>query len=165
MLPRHRVRNTLILSALALFAAGGAVLGQSAPLEDLAAFPKAQLTIQHPGPPAATHTFDVWVANSPERQEQGLMFVRDLPQGRGMIFPENPPRTMNMWMKNTYVELDMVFVSAAGRISKIIPHAHPLSETTLSSDAPVAIVLEIGGGEAERLGLSVGDHLAWKLSK
>lgn len=165
MLPRHRVRNTLILSALALFAAGGAVLGQSAPLEDLAAFPKAQLTIQHSGPPAATHTFDVWVANSPERQEQGLMFVRDLPQGRGMIFPENPPRTMNMWMKNTYVELDMVFVSAAGRISKIIPHAHPLSETTLSSDAPVAIVLEIGGGEAERLGLSVGDHLAWKLSK
>jgi uncharacterized protein len=59
----------------------------------------------------------------------------------------------------------MVFVSAAGRISKIIPRAHPLSETTLSSGEPVALVLEIGGGEAERLGLSVGDHLAWRPSK
>jgi len=165
MLPRHRVRNTLILSALALFAAGSAVLGQSAPLEDLAAFPKAQLTIQHRGPPAATHQFDVWVANTSDRQEQGLMFVRDLPRGHGMIFPEDPARTMNMWMKNTYVELDMVFVSAAGRISKIIEHAHPLSETTLSSDDPVAAVLEIGGGEASRLGLAVGDHASWTVSK
>ena len=153
-----------LLALLALLAAGS-VLGQSAPLEDLAAFPKAQLTIQHRGPPAATHQFDVWVANTPDRQEQGLMFVRDLPQGHGMIFPETPPRTMNMWMKNTYIELDMVFVSASGRISKIIEHAHPLSETTLSSDEPVAAVLEIGGGEAARLGLGVGDHVTWTVSK
>jgi hypothetical protein len=68
-------------------------------------------------------------------------------------------------MKNTYVELDMVFVSASGRISKIIQHAQPLSETTLSSDDPVAAVLEIGGGEASRLGLAVGDRLAWAVSK
>jgi uncharacterized membrane protein (UPF0127 family) len=164
MPPRH-VKNTLLVCAVLALGATGAVLGQSAPLEDLSAFPQTELTIQHRGPPAATHRFDVWIANSSDRQEQGLMFVRDLPQGRGMIFPEDPPRTMNMWMKNTYVELDMVFVSASGRISKIIQHAQPLSETTLSSDDPVAAVLEIGGGEASRLGLAVGDRLAWAVSK
>jgi len=164
-MPLQRVRSVLIIPALLALGAAGTVLGQSAPLEDLSAFPKTELTIQHRGPPAATHKFDVWIANSPDRQEQGLMFVRDLPQGHGMIFPEDPPRTMNMWMKNTYVELDMVFVSASGRISKILARAHPLSETTLSSDAPVAAVLEIGGGEAARLGLTVGDRVSWAASK
>jgi uncharacterized protein len=161
MPPAPRVRHAVIIPALLALVAAGAVLGQSAPLEDLSEFPKAQLTIQHRGPPAATHRFEVWVANSAERQEQGLMFVRDLSQGHGMIFPEEPPRTMNMWMKNTYIELDMVFISASGRISKIIPRAHPLSENTLSSGDPVAAVLEIGGGEAARLGLSVGDAISW----
>jgi uncharacterized protein len=93
------------------------------------------------------------------------MFVRELSPGQGMIFPEDPPRTMNMWMKNTYVELDMVFVSASGRISKIIERAHPLSETTLSSDEAVAAVLEIGGGEAARLALAVGDHVTWTVAR
>jgi len=165
MPPAHRVRSFSIIPALLALLAAGAAAGQSAPLEDLSAFPKVELSIQHRGPPAATHEFDVWIANSPDRQEQGLMFVRDLPPGHGMIFPEDPPRTMSMWMKNTYIELDMVFVSASGRISKIIQRALPLSETTLSSDEPVRAVLEIGGGEAARLGLSVGDRVSWTVPK
>ena len=64
--------------------------------------------------PARVHAFRVWVADTPQRAEQGLMFVSDLPESEGMVFPLEPPRVENMWMKNTYIELDMLFI-AAGR--------------------------------------------------
>ena len=69
------------------------------------------------------------------------MFVSDLPESSGMVFPLTPPRVERMWMKNTYIELDMLFVNAAGRISKIAPRAQPLKLDTLSSDAPVSAVV------------------------
>jgi uncharacterized protein len=137
---------------------------QSGPLQDLATFPRTQLTVVHHdaahGP--STHQFDVWVADTPERAEQGLMFVTDLPDSRGMIFPLSPPRIERMWMKNTYIELDMLFVDPHGRISKIITKAHPLSLTTLSSDEPVSAVVELKGGAAARLSLAVGDLVSWQ---
>jgi len=66
-----------------------------------------------------------------------------------------------MWMKNTYIELDMLFINSAGRVTKIIERAHPLSLDTLSSDAPVAAVLELKGGLAAKLGLKNGDLVRW----
>ena len=90
------------------------------------------------------------------------MFVSDLPATFGMIFPLEPPRIEAMWMKNTYIELDMLFIGADGRVSKIIARAAPMSLKTLSSDAPVAAVLELKGGEAARLGLHPGDLVSWK---
>ncbi len=66
-----------------------------------------------------------------------------------------------MWMKNTYIELDIVFVGEKGEIDKIIEHAKPLDLTTLNSDKPVTAVLELKGGEAARQELKVGDHVAW----
>jgi len=66
-----------------------------------------------------------------------------------------------MWMKNTYIELDMLFIRADGRVAKIIERAHPLSETLLSSETPVSAVLELKGGEAGKLGLRVGDRVTW----
>ena len=134
---------------------------QSAPIEDLAAFPRTKLEIHSRTQPPSVQSFDVWIANTPARQEQGLMYVRDLPAGQGMIFPEQPPRVMNMWMKNCYISMDMVFISPQGRISKIIARAKPMSEDTLSSDTPVGAVLEIGAGEAARLQLRVGDRVSW----
>jgi uncharacterized membrane protein (UPF0127 family) len=136
-------------------------LAQSGPLEDLAQFPRTTLEILHGKKKQDPRRFNVWIADTPARQEQGLMFVRDLPAGQGMIFPQKPPRQMSMWMKNTYVELDMVFIGEKGAIDRIIEHAHPLSLTTLSSTKPVAAVLEIKGGEAGRLGLKVGDRVNW----
>lgn len=137
---------------------------QSAPLQDLTTFPRASLAIVHrdAGHAAHTYRFDVWVADTPERAEQGLMFVSDLPEASGMVFPLTPPRIERMWMKNTYIELDMLFVDAAGRISKITPHARPLTLDTLSSDTPVRAVVELRGGEAEKLSLAVGDLVSWK---
>ncbi len=78
-----------------------------------------------------------------------------------MVFPFVPPRVERMWMKNTHIELDMLFVDAAGRISKITRRAQPLRLNTISSDAPVSAVVELRDGEAARLTLSVGDLVSW----
>ena len=131
--------------------------------EDLASFPRTTLEIAHHGGDHAAHTytFQVWVADTPERAEQGLMFVSDLPESMGMVFPVQPPRIENMWMKNTYIELDMLFIDEHGRITKIIERATPLSLQTLSSDTPVAGVLELRGGAAAKLGLHNGDTVTW----
>ena len=131
--------------------------------EDLASFPRTTLEIAHHGGDHAAHTytFQVWVADTPERAEQGLMFVSDLPESLGMVFPVQPPRIENMWMKNTYIELDMLFIAADGRVTKIIERATPLSLQTLSSDTPVAAVLELKGGAAAKLGLHHGDTVTW----
>jgi uncharacterized membrane protein (UPF0127 family) len=134
-----------------------------APLE-LATFPRTSLEITHRSAHHALRKFpfEVWVADTPERAQQGLMFVSDLPEGRGMVFPLSAPRVETMWMKNTYIELDMLFIAADGHVTKIIERAHPMSTSLLSSDAPVSAVLELKGGEVAKLGLKVGDTVAWK---
>jgi uncharacterized protein len=134
---------------------------QSGPLEDLANFPRTSVQILHGKSKKDARHFDVWIADNPAREEQGLMFVRDLPATQGMLFPQVKPRKMSMWMKNTYIELDIVFVGEKGAIDKIIEHAKPLDLTTLNSDKPVTAVLELKGGEAARQELKVGDHVTW----
>lgn len=134
-------------------------LAQSAPIESLTHFPRTTLEITAHG---RRNSFEVWIADTPARQEQGLMFVRDLPAAQGMLFPQASPQVASFWMKNTYIPLDMVFVSKDGRIAKIIANAHPFSLDVLSSDVPVIAVLEIRGGEARELGLGVGDRATWK---
>jgi uncharacterized protein len=136
---------------------------QSSAPQDLSSFPRASLSVLHRDAVHGSHTyrFNVWVADTPARAEQGLMFVSDLPENAGMVFPLVPPRIERMWMKNTYIELDMLFVDAAGRISKITARARPLRLDTLSSDAPVSAVVELRGGEAAKLSLSVGDLVSW----
>lgn len=146
--------------ALALACAVGSIcLAQSAPIESLTRFPHATLEIASHG---GRDRFQIWIADTPSRQEQGLMFVRDLPRSQGMIFPEGSPQVAHFWMKNTYIPLDMVFIGEDGRIAKIIANAHPFSLDVLSSDVPVIAVLEIRGGEAHELGLSIGDRVSWK---
>jgi uncharacterized protein len=131
---------------------------------DLATFPRTTLEIVHrdSGQGQRSYSFQIWVADTPERSAQGLMFVSDLPESMGMVFPVEPPHVENMWMKNTYIELDMLFIDAHGRITKIIPRAAPLSLQTLSSDTVVAAVLELKGGQAAKLGLHTGDSVSWK---
>jgi uncharacterized protein len=135
---------------------------QSGPLEDLAQFPRTSVEILHGKSKKDARHFDVWIANNSGRQEQGLMFVRELQPGQGMLFPLAKPRKMNMWMKDVFVELDIVFVGEKGVIDKIIEHAKPLNLDTLISDKPVISVLEIKGGEAASLGLKVGDRVNWQ---
>jgi uncharacterized protein len=138
--------------------AAGALLAQTPPLLDLASFAQSSVEI---GTGTHRQHFDVWLADTPERQTQGLMFVRDLPASRGMLFPEPEARPTAFWMKNTYIELDMLFIDANHHIEKIVARAPPLSLATINSDAPVIAVLEIKGGEAQRRGIGVGDSVSW----
>ena len=85
------------------------------------------------------------------------MFVTHLPIEEGMLFPEDKPRIMTMWMKNTLIPLDMLFIDTHGKILCLLQNTQPESLETLSCDKPVKAVLEIGGGEARRRGIKVGD--------
>jgi uncharacterized membrane protein (UPF0127 family) len=143
---------------LLLLTSVGHTQAQSAPLEDLSAFPQTTLTISSG---SAKHLFTIWVADTPAREEQGLMFVRELPADKGMVFVGPEPRVWTMWMKNTYVPLDMLFVAVDGRVVKIA-HAIPHDETIVSSDAAVSGVIELQGGVSDALHLKVGDVAKWK---
>ena len=146
------------IAAIAMLAgiAGGAS-AQTGPIEDLAAFPQDKLEITDGK--KLKYVFQVWLADSPQRQSQGLMFVRDLPDLRGMLFIHQQPQPISMWMKNTYIPLDMVFIDSRGRIQQIIAQATPHSLDIIRSDKPARAVLEIAGGEAQRLGLHPGQKV------
>lgn len=103
--------------------------------------------------------YSVEVATTPEQERYGLMFRKKLPPRSGMIFLYYPEQQIFMWMKNTYIPLDMLFVRADGTISKIIADAMPMDATPLSSDAPVRAVIEINAGEAAGQGIKVGDKV------
>ena len=150
----------LLTASFALALTGNAAAQQEPAPLDLATYPRTELTITQAKPPAV-HEFRVWVADTEPRAQQGLMFVRDLPESEGMIFPLEPPRVETMWMKNTYVELDMLFIGENGAIDQIIEHARPLSLDIINSEKTLSAVLEIKGGEASRLQLKVGDHVDW----
>lgn len=151
--PGSGIARIVAALLLALFASGAAV-AQIAPLEDLANFPSDKLEILDGK--KVRHVFQVWLADSPQRQAQGLMFVRSLPQMRGMLFVHSEPRTIGMWMKNTYIPLDMVFIGPDGKIQQIVEQTTPHSLATIRSKEPALAVLEIAGGEAKRLGIRAG---------
>jgi uncharacterized membrane protein (UPF0127 family) len=149
-------------SALAFMASLGLALGtpslaQIGPLEDLAAFPSGKLEISEGK--KVKHVFEVWLADSPQRQSQGLMFVRSLPDLRGMLFVHETPQAISMWMKNTYIPLDMVFIDAHGRIQQIVEQTKPHSLDIIRARDPALAVLEIAGGEAKKLGLHPGQRV------
>lgn len=106
-----------------------------------------------------THAFRAWVADTPESRARGLMYVRELPPGRGMLFVFEAPRFASFWMKNTYIPLDLLFIAPDGRIANIIESATPLSLAPLESTAPVKGVLELAGGTVERLAIRPGDRV------
>jgi uncharacterized membrane protein (UPF0127 family) len=125
-------------------------------VEPLEHFPQSVLSIERGD---ARQRFRVWVADTPARHSQGLMFVRQLDPDRGMLFLFDPPRHASFWMYNTYIPLDLLFIAPDGRIVNIIEHAEPHSLRPLMSAAAVRGVLEVAGGTAERLGLKSGDRV------
>jgi hypothetical protein len=158
----RRPASFLMLLALVAGAACQAQEIDEAHLIDLDSFPKAKLDIRTA---TETHHFDIWVAETPKQQQQGLMFVRDLPAARGMLFVAKEPRVFDMWMRNTYIPLDMVFIGADGRISTIAENTTPHSRAIVSSKVPVGAILELKGGEAARRALHAGDKVTWTRSQ
>lgn len=110
-------------------------------------------------------TFSMELADTPEAQRRGLMHRRQLAADHSMMFLYPKADERYMWMKNTYISLDMLFVNEAQRIISIHHRANPLDETIISSNGPAIAVVEILGGEANRRGISVGDQVSWSLDK
>ena len=106
------------------------------------------------------HTFTVELAATPEEREKGLMYRRELPEGRGMLFDFKQDVNVTMWMKNTYIPLDMLFIRADGRIQRIAENTEPESTRIIPAGAPVRAVLEVIGGTAKKLGIRPGDRVA-----
>lgn len=107
----------------------------------------------------ARRTFQVEVMRNDADRARGLMFRRMLPADRGMLFDFERAEDVSMWMQNTYIPLDMLFIRADGVIRKIAANTEPLSTRTIPSGGPVLGVLEINGGEAARRGIKAGDRV------
>lgn len=151
---RHITASILqsAVMALFLFLAGGA--GAQEPFE------RQELLIQTKD--GKTHKFDVELALTSEQRSQGLMHRETMATDQGMLFDFGENRPVAMWMKNTPLPLDMLFIQRDGTISHIHKRAVPFSEAIIDSRGPVAYVLELNGGRADALGVTTGDRVISK---
>jgi uncharacterized membrane protein (UPF0127 family) len=108
---------------------------------------------------SGSHQFSVEVMRDDSQRARGLMYRRSMPQDRGMLFDFKREEPVSMWMKNTYLSLDMVFVDRSGRVINVAENTEPLSERIIPSGAPAYAVLELNAGSARRIGLKAGDRL------
>ncbi|HET6387921.1 DUF192 domain-containing protein [Hyphomicrobium sp.] len=107
------------------------------------------------------HSFKVEIASTDQEKALGLMYRTALSDGEGMLFPYPAERPLQMWMRNTYISLDMLFIRADGTIARIEERADPLSDRVISSGSAVLAVLEIPGGASARLGIKPGDKVRY----
>ncbi|HET9718285.1 MAG TPA: DUF192 domain-containing protein [Pseudolabrys sp.] len=111
------------------------------------------------------HVFAVEVADNEAERAKGLMYRRELPQGRGMLFDFHRDQDVSFWMQNTYIPLDMIFIRGDGRILRIEENTQPLSTRLIPSGGPVRAVLEVIGGTARKLGIAPGDQVSSPIFK
>jgi len=144
--PTWRTGLTAALLLLALSIAWPAAAAEEQPLEIVTR--------------TGVHPFVVEMAESPEEREKGLMFRKELPEGRGMLFDFKQDVPVTMWMKNTLIPLDMIFIYANGRIARIAENTEPESTKIIAAGTRVRAVLEVIGGTAKKLGIRPGDRVA-----
>ncbi len=106
------------------------------------------------------HEFEVEVAASEQSRATGLMNRKSLAEGKGMIFVFPQPKEVMMWMKDTLIPLDMLFIDTSGKVINIAENARPMDETIIPSRGVSAYVVELAGGEASRLHLAAGDKVS-----
>jgi uncharacterized protein len=152
-----RVVPILLLGSLLLSASA---LPEGAAPEPLSAFPQSLLAIKTGT--GKVINFKIWTADTPRREEQGLMFIRELDEHAGMLFMFPQNKRVSMWMKNTYVSLDLLFLDSQGKIDYIAARATPRSETIIGPPTPEYAVLELKGGACEHLGIQLGDAVLHK---
>ncbi len=146
--------------AFAVLLIAGVAFADNPGIEPLTAFPQSLLAIRTNG--GKVVNFKIWDADSPRRQEQGLMFVREMDDHAGMLFKFPTSEILSMWMKNTYLSLDMLFIDNQGRIDYIAARTTPLALDIISAPTPARAVLELKGGASELFGIKVGDRVIHK---
>ena len=151
-----RTRRIILLLAILL----GTALPGGAAEPQLQQFPTSHLMIVSATGP---HRFNVELAETPGQMEQGLMFRRSLAPDAGMLFDFKQPTVATMWMRNTLIPLDMLFVDQRGLIVNIAQRAVPESDQTIAAAAPVRAVIELNGGTTERLGIKPGDRVLYAI--
>ncbi len=146
---RRRVGFMLasLLMAVGLFAGGPVSAAELHPLEIVTK--------------AGVQVFSVEEAKTDEERERGLMFRTSLPEGQGMIFDFSPEQNVSMWMKNTLIPLDMIFIRADGRILRIAENTKIQSEDIIPSGGPVRAVVEVIAGTAKKYGIAPGDRVSY----
>jgi uncharacterized protein len=107
--------------------------------------------------------FSVEMATTEEEKTTGLMYRKELADGKGMLFDFSPEQQVSMWMKNTYISLDMIFIRADGRILRIAENTEPLSTKIIPSGGLAKGVLEVIAGTAQKYGIAPGDRVAHPL--
>ena len=135
---------------------GFALLFAARPVWALEAFRTSEMTIDTARGP---RKFSIELALTEAQAEQGLMFRRYLAPDAGMLFDFKMPITVQMWMKNTLIPLDMLFLDADGKIVDIHERAVPYSLDVIASKAPARFAVELNGGTVARLGIRVGDRV------
>jgi uncharacterized protein len=110
---------------------------------------------------SGVQVFSVEVAKTDAEREHGLMFRTSLPDGQGMVFDFSPEQNVVMWMKNTLIPLDMIFVRADGRILRIAENTKIQSEERIPSGGPVRAVVEVIAGTAKKYGIQAGDRVGF----
>ncbi len=105
--------------------------------------------------------FQIYLADTPSQRARGLMFVRQLPADWGMLFLYDRPRTISMYMKNTFIPLDMVFIDGQGVVVDVVANTEPGSLASITPTGPAVAVLEINGGLAAKLGIEPGSRVRY----
>jgi uncharacterized membrane protein (UPF0127 family) len=149
-----------VLRVIAILGCSLLLSGQSAEDGDLdSAFRKDTLIVS--ADKYACWLFDIYIASSNAQRSRGLMHVRDLPEFTGMIFIYGQARILSMWMKNTYIPLDMLFIRGDGTVASIATHTTPLSLESVTSGEPVNMVLELNAGLTEKLGIGTESRIVF----
>ncbi len=107
------------------------------------------------------HSFTIELATTPAERALGLMYRRALPADAGMLFLYEQPQPLTMWMRNTFIPLDMVFIGIDGKVHRIETHTEPFSTQLISSEGAVQSVLELNAGTAASIGLKAGDEVVY----
>ena len=132
------------------------LLGPAWPAGAEVGFERSSLTVDTESGPL---DFEVELAITPEQRRQGLMFREDLESDQGMLFDFGRTGPVTMWMRNTFIPLDMLFIEADGRIARIVADTQPLSDAVIGSGGPVRAVLELAAGTSAAQGIAVGDRV------
>ena len=149
---QHHAGGWLIVALAVFLAAVAAGYARAASFQTLEIATKSGVQI-----------FTVEIATTAEEKETGLMYRKELADGKGMLFDFSPEQQISMWMKNTYVSLDMIFIRADGRILRIAENTEPLSTKIISSGGLARGVLEVAAGTAQKYGIAPGDRVAHPL--
>ena len=161
-----RIPGSAAAFVCALLLWSAAVAGESNGAQQLdRLFPRS--TLQIATPDARLHKIDIWVADNDARRERGLMFVEQLADDAGMLFIYPEPQPVAIWMKNTPLSLDILFVRADGRVHRIAENATPQSTDTIPSNGMVLAVIELKAGSAARMKIRPGAqviHPAFKMN-